>query len=153
MAERLPTLFSPLRIGSRELRNRTVMLPMGTRLPQAGRIEERDVAWHRERAAGGVGAVITGATIVHPSTRARSPDSGLIEAYRPDGQDGQKRRVEAIHEGGAIAIGQILHLGRELAGAQIDGPLVGPSPLRSPRDWDPPHELDRDEIAMLVEAF
>jgi 2,4-dienoyl-CoA reductase-like NADH-dependent reductase (Old Yellow Enzyme family) len=151
--EHFPALFSPLTIGGVTLRNRIVMLPMGTRLPQDGVIDERDIAWHRTRAAGGAGAIITGATIVHPTSRVRNPDAGLIEAYAAAGQDAQRRRVEAIHEGGALAFGQILHLGREVTGNQPDGPLLAPSAVRSPRDWDPPRELGHDDIEMLVEAF
>jgi 2,4-dienoyl-CoA reductase (NADPH2) len=146
-------LFAPGRIGPLESRNKLVMLPMGTRLPRDGMVEERDIAWHRERAAGGVGAVITGGTIVAPSSRVRSADAGLIEAFEPRGQEGQRRRVEAIHAGGALAIGQILHLGRELTGGQADTALLSPSAVRSPRDWDPPHELDRFEIEELVARF
>jgi 2,4-dienoyl-CoA reductase (NADPH2) len=151
--ESFPRLFSPVSIGRATLRNRIVMLPMGTRLPKAGAIEERDIAWHRTRAAGGAGAIITGATIVHPSSRVRNPDAGLIEAFADAGQEAQRRRVEAIHDGGALAFGQILHLGREVTGNQPEGPLLAPSPIRSPRDWDPPREMDHDDIAMIVEAF
>jgi len=146
-------LLSPGRIGPLRPRNHLVMLPMGTRLPRGGVIEERDLAWHRERAAGGVGAIITGATIVAATSKVRSDDAGLIEAYEETGQEWQKRRVDAIHDGGALAIGQILHLGRELTGGQSDRALLSPSAVRSPRDWDPPHELSGAEIEELVAAF
>jgi 2,4-dienoyl-CoA reductase (NADPH2) len=146
-------LLSPGRIGPLRPRNHLVMLPMGTRLPRGGVIEGRDLAWHRDRAAGGVGAIITGATIVSATSRVRSDDAGLIEAFEEKGQEWQKRRVDAIHDGGALAIGQILHLGRELTGGQSDRALLSPSAVRSPRDWDPPHELSRAEIEELIAAF
>jgi 2,4-dienoyl-CoA reductase-like NADH-dependent reductase (Old Yellow Enzyme family) len=57
---RMPHLFSPLRIGRLELRNRIVMSPMPSGFAnESGFINERLVEYYRQRAAGGVSLIIT----------------------------------------------------------------------------------------------
>ena len=47
----LKMLFSPIRIGTMELRNRIVQAPMYVRMSEAdGSITEREVAYHAARA-------------------------------------------------------------------------------------------------------
>lgn len=145
-------LFAPLRVGACGLRNRVVMLPMGTRWGRAGKVSEMDLAWHRERSTS-VGAVIAGGTVVHPTSTLRGVDTGLIEAFNRHGQEMQRRRAEVIHQNGASFFGQILHLGRETIGAQSDHPTLAPSAIRSERTPDAPHEMTQTEIETIVESF
>jgi 2,4-dienoyl-CoA reductase-like NADH-dependent reductase (Old Yellow Enzyme family) len=147
------SLFTPLQVGTLELRNRVVMLPVGTRLGRGGRVSDDDIAWHAERAAGGVAAIITGGTLVHPTSTLRGVDTGLIEAFNRDGQERQRRRADAVHAHGTRLIGQILHLGRETIGAQSEHPQLAPSAVRSSRTPDAPRALTVTEIEAIVEAF
>jgi 2,4-dienoyl-CoA reductase (NADPH2) len=127
------------------------MLPAGTGMVRDGAPTgvEHD---HFERiAAGGVGLIITGATMVHPSTTLRR--RMLVEAYNPAVLPALATRVERVHREGAKIIGQLIHLGRELIGGDSDLAPRAPSAVPSPRDPFPPHELTGDEIAELVEAF
>ncbi|MHC4562796.1 MAG: oxidoreductase [Planctomycetota bacterium] len=84
-----PELFSPLSIGSLELRNRVVVPPM----VQLRSITSADgLGWYRRLAGGGAGLVIVEATGV-----PRFGDDLTVESLRP--------LVEAVHgEGAAIAI-------------------------------------------------
>ena len=146
-----PHLFQPGRIGSVELRNRLVMLPMGTRMVEHGVITERDIAYHEERARGGVGLILTGGTVVHSTSLVRG--GILIEPWNPDNAGPLKERVDRIHAQGAKVFGQFLHLGREAPDGQSDAAPLAPSAIPSPRDAYIPHEMTLDEIAMVVAAF
>ena len=58
--ERYPHLFSPLDLGFTTLKNRALMGSMHTGLEEAPDGFERTAAYFAERAAGGVGMIITG---------------------------------------------------------------------------------------------
>lgn len=59
-------LFEPVKIGNLELKNRLAMSPMNLIISDPeGFLEEQTLAWYAARAKGGVGLIITEATIVH----------------------------------------------------------------------------------------
>jgi 2,4-dienoyl-CoA reductase-like NADH-dependent reductase (Old Yellow Enzyme family) len=90
-SEYVDSLFRPLRVKSRELRNRVVMPPMVTLRGLTGRA---GVEWYGRHAAGGVGLVIVEATPVQ-----RFGSDFTADSLRP--------LVEAIHGGGALAAIQL----------------------------------------------
>jgi 2,4-dienoyl-CoA reductase-like NADH-dependent reductase (Old Yellow Enzyme family) len=146
-----PHLFSPGSIGSVTVPNRIVQLPMGTSLIDAGWVTERDVLFQEERARGGVGLIITGAAIVHPTSRF--PERIITEAWDEGGIEMLRKRVEAVKRHGTRIFGQILHLGREQPGGQNNYFPLAPSPIPSPRDPGVPHEMSAAEVRMIVDAF
>src|ERR671923_935749 len=131
MADPYPHLFSAGAIGAVTIPNRIVQVPMGTGMIDAGRVGDRDIAFQEERAAGGVGLIITGASPVH----ATSTFAGriLTEAWDAGGVDALRRRVDAVHRHGTRIFGQILHLGREASGETQPGGTefvaLAPSPI------------------------
>ena len=127
------------------------MLPHGTGMVHDGESTEDDVAYYEARARGGVGLVITGGTIVHPTAIKRGHKT--IEAFEQHVLPSLKRRSDAIHAHGAKLIGQLFHYGRETLGGEMEYAAMGPSSLRSPRDPSPPHALETDEIAALIAGF
>jgi 2,4-dienoyl-CoA reductase-like NADH-dependent reductase (Old Yellow Enzyme family) len=150
-ATEYPTLFSPGRIGSVTLRNRVVQLPMGTSLIEHAKVTDREVAFQEERARGGVGLIITGAAIVHETSRF--PERIQIEAFDEQIIDSLRLRVDAVKRHGACIFGQILHLGREQPGGVTNYPPWAPSPVPSPRSTDVPHEMTVPEVRMIVDGF
>ncbi len=83
-----PTLFSPIRIGSVELRNRLVMAPMETAYASRDGIPtSRGVAYYEARAKGGIGLITLGACSIDALHREvlRTMDFGrdeVVEAHR-----------------------------------------------------------------------
>jgi 2,4-dienoyl-CoA reductase-like NADH-dependent reductase (Old Yellow Enzyme family) len=145
-------LFEPVSLGNVVLKNRIVMSPMGTRMADHdGLVNERDVAWHRRRAEGGVAMIVTGASQVHPSSVVRG--SGSVLAFARNAHEGLKARAEAIKKYDCAAIGQLAHTGREAMGGTIDLPPWAPSPIPSPRDEAIPHEMTHGEIAEVIDSF
>ncbi|MET3962028.1 2,4-dienoyl-CoA reductase (NADPH2) [Marmoricola sp. OAE513] len=102
-------LLSPLRIGDLTLRNRAVMGSMHTGLEDFVWDMPKLAAYYAERAAGGVGLIITGGYA--PNKRGwlkpfASEMTNRLQAHR------HVQVTDAVHEaGGAIAM-QILHAGR-----------------------------------------
>ncbi len=127
------------------------MLPHGTSMVHDGNITAEDIAYYERRARSRPAMLIGGAIIVHRTSALRS--HALVEAYEPRVLDMLQRRSDAVHAHGVKIIGQIVHLGRETIGGETEFAPAGPSPIRSPRDPYPPHELSTTEIAMLVNAF
>jgi 2,4-dienoyl-CoA reductase-like NADH-dependent reductase (Old Yellow Enzyme family) len=146
-----PNLFAPGEIGGLAIRNRIVQPPMGTGLVEGGRVTERDVAFQEERARAGVGLIVTGAAVVHPTSVF--PVRIIAEAWDEDGIDALRARVDAVQRHGARIFGQLVHLGRESPGGMTDTVPLAPSAVASPRDPNPPHEMSVAEIRMIVDAF
>ena len=70
MTQSFKNLFSPLRIGSTEVRNRVVFLPHGTRFEENGLPGERETYYYAERAKGGTGLIIRGILRVHATSKS-----------------------------------------------------------------------------------
>jgi 2,4-dienoyl-CoA reductase (NADPH2) len=146
-----PHLFSPGTIGSVSLKNRIVQTPMGTGLIDLGRVTEREVVFQEERARAGVGLLITGGAVVHPTSRF--PARIILEAWDEDGIEALSTRCDAVHRHGARIFGQLIHLGRESPGGQTDYVPMGPSAIPHQRDPGVPHEMSEAEIRMIIDAF
>ena len=89
-----PHLFAPGSIAGLEIRNRIVQSPMGTGLVEMGRVTAREAASLEERARGGVGLIITGAAVVHESSKF--PVRIIVEAWDEDGIEALRLRTDAV---------------------------------------------------------
>lgn len=146
-----PRLFQPFASGRLNLANRLVVLPHGTSMVHDGNITDEDIAYYEARARSKPAMIVAGAIIVHRSSSLRS--HALVEAYEPRVLEMLQRRADVIHAHGVKLVGQIVHLGREMIGGETECAPSAPSPIRSPRDPFPPHELTTQEIKTLVNAF
>jgi 2,4-dienoyl-CoA reductase (NADPH2) len=151
MSDQFPHVFSPFRLGGFDLRNRLVALPAGTSLVEHGIPTHADVDHFERLAAGGVGLIIGGATVVHPTSALRS--GKLVEGYVDAVVPAMKEKVGVVHRHGARLIGQLCHLGREFIGGESDQPPVAPSPIKTVRDAYPPHELTLEEIDDVIDGW
>ncbi|WP_343082456.1 FAD-dependent oxidoreductase [Ostreiculturibacter nitratireducens] len=125
-----PNLFQPLSIGGVTVRNRIVSTGHDTTMPTDGTVNDRLVAYHRARAAGGVGLIVCQVTGVHESARYTNhvlmgADEGCIEGFA--------KLADAVHAEGATLFVQLFHPGREMT-ESLDGtapvawaPSVSPS--------------------------
>jgi 2,4-dienoyl-CoA reductase-like NADH-dependent reductase (Old Yellow Enzyme family) len=147
----LSPLAAPLRIGRMELRNRFVATAHSTLISKNGLSLPGDDAYWGRLAEGGAALAICGGAICAPNSTARSRAFG--ELFSPEIVPGLRRRTEAIHAGGALAVAQALHLGRETLGAKRWEHPVGASTVRSPREPVAPRALAEDEIPPLLELF
>jgi mycofactocin system FadH/OYE family oxidoreductase 2 len=144
-------LLSPLRVGRLDLPNRVLITAHATNYVDGhGLPDDRAVHYYAERARGGAGLMITGASSVHPS----SPSvRGVVNTYDPRVVDAWRAIADAVHAAGGRILVMLTHMGR--VGRMPDTrPLVAPSPLIDGNFHQAvPHELGRREIAELVAAF
>lgn len=140
-------LFEPGHIGRMSLKNRLVMPAMGTRYSDSeGFVSERLKQYHRERAQGGVGLIITEITAVEfagPNRLTVSDDKFIPRL---------KELAQLIHDGGAKVALQLWHPGRQGRSSEIGAQPVAPSPLAAP-GGEMPRELTIDEIQRLLGCY
>ncbi|MDV7243389.1 MULTISPECIES: FAD-dependent oxidoreductase [Rhodococcus] len=151
MVSQFPHLFSPFEVGGITLKNRLVALPAGTSMAERGVPTHGDTEHFERLAAGGVGLIVGGATVVHRTTTLRSRK--LVEAYGEKFVPATAAKVAVIHRHGARFVGQLCHLGREFIGGESDAPPSAPSPIKTVRDAYPPHELSVAEIEDIIEGW
>ena len=116
---RFPKLFSPLTLRGVTIKNRIFSTGHDTNLAAGGLINDRLVAYHRARAAGGAGLLIIQVSGVHETARYTSH---LLMATTDDSIPGYRRVAEACHAHGCRVFGQLFHPGREIMETQ-DGSL------------------------------
>jgi 2,4-dienoyl-CoA reductase-like NADH-dependent reductase (Old Yellow Enzyme family) len=140
-----------LRLGRLELRNRIVGTAHASGLVRDGLALPGDAEYWARLARGGAAMAIIGGTAVAPESGYRA--GNIFEAYREAAIPGLRARARAIKAEGAVAVQQLVHLGRETLGAPGWYAPVAPSAVRSPREPTAPRELSRDEIRGVVESF
>lgn len=142
-------LFSPLRVGTTDLRNRIVMAPHSTHY--ADRVEsERLTAYYAERARGGVGLIVHEPVIVHPSSRSRV---GKIWGYEHANANAYRATTDAVHAAGAHIVCQLIHNGRQVDGHESLMPAWYPSEVVRTGTIETTHAMTVDEIEAVVEGF
>ncbi len=146
-----PRLFSPLHIGPLEIRNRIVSSGHDTVMAEHGLIGDRLIAYHRARAAGGVGLIVVQVASVHP-TAEYTPHA--VSAMDDTCIPGYRRLAEAVHAEGAAIIGQVFHGGREMGDTEDGMPVpLAPSVVPTERYHTMPRAMSVAEIHELREAF
>jgi len=156
----LKMLFSPIRIGTMELRNRIVQAPMYVQMSEAdGSITEREVAYHAARAKGGFSLIRPGVVSVHPLGYDLPGCPALSDdKYIP----GWEKLAKAVHAYGAKLAPQLQHTGNKAIPELIGAQPLGPSPSSYPispgiplaqADTPIAREVTEEEIEEIIEAY
>ena len=125
----------PLELRSVRLRNRLVATAHASGLVQDGLPVVGDAEYWGRLAKGGAAMLISGGTVTAPESSPRR--GNILEAWRPEVVEPLRRRVDAIHAEDAVAVCQLVHLGRETLGAESYYSPIAPSAIRSsPSDRD-----------------
>ncbi|WP_312814258.1 NADPH-dependent 2,4-dienoyl-CoA reductase [Brevundimonas sp.] len=141
-----PLLNRPLDLGFTTLANRMLMGSMHVGLEEAPDGFNRMAAFYAERAAGGVGLIVTGG--IAPNARA-APWPGASKMTTEEEAGHHKVVTRAVHDhGGKIAM-QILHFGRYAYSSE----LVGPSAIKAPINPFVPHPLSGEEVEQTIADF
>ena len=111
-------LFSPMKIGNVEIKNRVVMAPMCLGFGQFdGKVNETMMNYYVERAKGGVGLIFTEITRVNDITGASSfGQMGLSHDYQIEPL---RKMVDEIHSYGTKIMVELHHPGRQNLGLMI----------------------------------
>jgi 2,4-dienoyl-CoA reductase-like NADH-dependent reductase (Old Yellow Enzyme family)/thioredoxin reductase len=144
-------IAQPGRMGPLRLRNRIIMGPMGTNFSTTdGLSTERDRLYYGERARGGAAMIITEAMVIQPGARNHTNSLCLFHDRFIPGLAGV---VDAIHEGGALAVGQINHRGALLKRSVLGMEPVTASDWHNPNTGEPARALTLPEIEAIQQAY
>ena len=146
MSEHFPSLLAPLDLGFVTLKNRVLMGSMHTGLEDRARDYPKLAAYFAERAAGGVGLIVTGG--MAPTIRGWLAPFASSMIY-PWQVKHHRKVTGAVHsEGGRICM-QILHAGR-----YGYHPLsVAPSAIQSPITPFKPGKLSKRGVKREIRGF
>jgi mycofactocin system FadH/OYE family oxidoreductase 2 len=143
-------LFSPLRIGPLTVANRLVLSAHLTNFAREGRPSEQHAAYYAERAAGGVGLIITEEHSTHPTDW---PYEKLIHGFHEDVLPGYRRITEAVHRHGVPILAQINHNGGQASSMYTRLPVWAPSAVPDPLFREVPKAIDEREIAEVIAGY
>jgi mycofactocin system FadH/OYE family oxidoreductase 2 len=143
-------LFSPLRIGPLTVANRLVFSAHLTNYAQEGRPSEQHAAYYAERAAGGVGLIITEEHSTHPTDW---PYEKLIHGFHEDVLPGYRRITEAVHRHGVPILAQINHNGGQASSMYTRLPVWAASAVPDPLFREVPKAIDEREIAEVIAGY
>lgn len=157
-----PAMFSPVRIGELELKNRIMLSPMDMYSAPDGLPDEFHLVHLGSKALGGAGLVMSEMTCISPEGRITPGCPGL---WTDEQRDKWRRVTDFVHAGTTAKIGvQLGHSGRKgstrLMWEGMDEPLpegnwevLGPSALPYGAGCHVPREATRADLDVVVEDF
>lgn len=145
-------LLQPGRIGNISTKNRIRFAPQITNMcdPETGEVTEREINYLVEKAKGGAGIVTAQGGYVQPLGKGYPRQMAMD---RDENIPGLRKLAKAIKDHGAVAMSQVMHVGRlahpKYAG--LDELPVGPTAMEPmiPR-FEPCREIGRGEIKEIV---
>lgn len=141
-----PNLLKELDLGFTKIKNRVLMGSMHTNLEEQKGGFAKLATFYAERAAGGVGIIVTGGIAPNPEGVV-FPNAAMMTTEAE--AEEHKIVTDAVHkEGGKICM-QILHTGRY----SYSPTLVAPSAIQAPINPFKPRELTIEDIEKQVQDY
>src|SRR5512143_2878488 len=145
-----PYLFSPIKVGTVEVKNRISFQPHLTNLAVANLPSERQMYYWGERAKGGAGLIITEEMSVHPTDMSYEK---LIDVYHAETIPGFKKITDYVHQFDAKIFAQLNHNGQQCDGAISRLPVWAPSPMPDVLFRETPKEMEPEDIEEVARYF
>lgn len=145
-----PYLFSPLKIGQVEVKNRISFQPHLTNLALDCMPSERHMYYWGERAKGGAGLIITEEMSVHPTDRAYEK---LIDVYHSEVIPGFRKITNYVHQHDAKIFAQLNHNGQQCDGSLSRMPVWAPSPMPDVLFREVPKAMEPEDIEEVARYF
>jgi N-ethylmaleimide reductase len=154
-------LFTPVKLGSIELKNRLVMAPLTRMRAVAGDVPNPlAVEYYAQRASAGL--IITEATQISPLGMGYPATPGI---YSADQTAAWKKIVEAVHAKGGAIVAQLWHVGRishsslhPEQGLPEAPSAIAPAGQTYGADWqlhdyETPKAMTTNDIAVLIKDY
>jgi 2,4-dienoyl-CoA reductase-like NADH-dependent reductase (Old Yellow Enzyme family) len=148
----LDPLLEPFAIKHLTLRNRVVSTSHEPAYSVDGLPTERYIAYHAEKARGGVGlTMIGGSAVVSPDS---TPSFGNLKAYRDEIVPWLRQLADEVHALGAATMMQLTHLGRRTSNYAGDWlPAISASLVREPAHRAFPKAAEPWDLDRVVRDF
>ena len=139
-------LFTPFTLAGKRLRNRIAHASMTTLSTPEGKVTDRQIRYHANRAKGGAAMTVTEplGTMRHQANLPR------VQVWRRDDPDALKRLADAVEGQDCRLIGQIQDAGRGRHFPGRNPEAIGASALPDDLSWTVPRALTVDEIRGLI---
>ncbi|HZE17538.1 MAG TPA: FAD-dependent oxidoreductase, partial [Mycobacterium sp.] len=145
-------LFSTVRIGGLEIKNRVAMTAMGVGLAVAGGgVNDDIIAFYEARARGGIGLIVSGICRVMDGAGTGEPCQLAARNYAD--VQGLARLMDTVHKYGTRMFVQLHHPGRQGSALLCGEQPVSASAVESPFTGEAPRALTVEEIAKIQQAF
>ncbi|MBK1789197.1 oxidoreductase [Prauserella cavernicola] len=144
-----PHVFRPTEIGGVPLRNRVFVSAHTTNFGEHFLPTERHVAYHAERARGGVGLIVTEPLRVHRTSLGRAGGLGTSRDSLPM----LERLVTAVRDAGSAIFTQLTHAGRHSENVFERTASWGPTNRRFHAAGAVPHAVNRREMSEVRNAY
>ena len=145
-----PMLFSPIKVGTQEVKNRVFMPPVSTNLADHGYVTDALIDHYTARAKGGVGLIITEVVTVEP-TYTYLP--GDMCCYDDTFIPGWEKLAAAVHQYGAKIMPQLFHPAYMAFNVPGTPRLIAPSFVGPSYAREAPRPITIDEIHELTRQF
>jgi len=145
-----PNLFSPLKLGKTEVKNRISFQPHLTNLAVGNLPSERQMYYWGERAKGGAGLIITEELTVHPTDMAYEK---LIDVYHAEVVPGFKKITDYVHQYDSRIFAQLNHNGQQGDGSLSRLPVWAPSPVPDVLFRETPKAMEPEDIEEVARYF
>jgi len=149
-----PMLFSPLKIGNMEVRNRIMQTAHAKVFGyRDGLTNAREIFYQRERARGGIGLIITGNRLVHPTSNTGS--RGFNWGYRREIIERERKLTQTVHKYGARIIAQQNHFGINGSSSASDDYRVlwSSSAVQSPAFGETAKAMEIEDMEEIAEYW
>lgn len=144
-----PSLLAPITLAGKRLRNRLMHASMTTLMGENGRVTDRLIQYHANRAQGGAALIVTEPLSMAP--HQKTPYK--VRVWNDDNLEGLKRWADAVESRDCRLLGQVQDPGRGRHAPRRNPDAIGVSALPDGISWTVPHVLTVDEIQQLVENF
>jgi len=146
----LKVLFSPIKVGRMELKNRIVMPAMHYLPSWEGMVLPHHTDYFVERAKGGVGLIIVGGCTIDEYSGAPNMISLRDDRFIP----GLADLVKAVQAHGSKIAAQLYHAGRFVHSVLLGGKqAISASPVRSKFTGETPRQLSIPEIKQIQKNY
>lgn len=144
-------LFTPIKIGALELKNRFMMAPMETGMGEKeGFVSERLKSFYAFRARNHVAMIMTGSIGISPEGRGLPH---LLSIYDDKFIPGLKELTDVVHRAGGKLGAQLYHAGRQATDRITGLQPLAPSPIPCPVMQCPPREMTVGDIEQIGNKF
>ena len=143
-------LFSPIKVGKTEIKNRVFMPPISTNLADHGYVTDELIQHYAARAKGGVGLIVSEVVTVEP-TYIYLP--GDMSIYDDSFIEGWTKLFAEVHKYGTKLLPQLFHP------AYMAFPVPGTPQLIAPSNVGPyyakaaPRAVTKEELKVIIRQF
>jgi dimethylglycine catabolism A len=152
MENSFPTLFSPIDVGKRRLKNRICCSAHADSLAIDGMPTERTVRYYELKARGGAGFMMCfGSASVHPTSPAK--DWNGVELFDDRVIPHLETFSSTMHKYDVPVVAQITHRGRRGRSTDTFERMYSASNVREPNHREVPHPLEPETMDEFVRAY